>query len=267
MDRIKNKKLAQYVDDYPSQQVAADLFKGQWSSSFPASAGVTAGPIPLFEDSRINWAVDTMGSPEGKTVLELGFLEGGHSYMMSQMGAASVTAIDANTRAYLRALVAKEIMGMPNVHFYCGDFNKYLAKRDKKFDILLCSGILYHMVNPVQLIADMAACADNLFIWTHYYDHEMIYSKQASSFRNKLHFSTKEYECSADGYTAKVFRRSYLISLGWAGFCGGPNRYSYWLPKEELIGCLKHFGFRKLTFGFEEPGHKSGPSLAVVAQK
>lgn len=255
--------LSRYVDDYPSAQVAVDIFDGEWTSRFPAGTEVRAGTTPLFEDPRISWAMSVIGSPKDKTVLELGFLEGGHTYMLSQMGARQIDAIDANTHAYLKALIAKEILGMQNAKFYCGDFTKYLAKRENKYDILLCSGVLYHMTNPVQLLADMAACSDNLFIWTHYYDAEYI----VPSKDNAKHFSLKKHTCSADGFSAETYHRNYKDSLGWRGFCGGPEEYSCWMERKDIVACLEHFGFTHFEYSFEEQVHESGPAFAMVAQR
>src|SRR3954464_14009309 len=93
----------------PSVQAAVDIFKGEWSSKFPAEAGpVTAGQWALFEDARLAWALERLGGVAGKTALELGPLEGGHSYMLQRSGAASVVAVEGNPRAYLKCLLVKE---------------------------------------------------------------------------------------------------------------------------------------------------------------
>src|SRR6187402_1626923 len=89
--------LDSYVHAAPSPQLALDLFKGDWWSAVP---GLQAGSTPLFDDSRIRWAVEHLGGVTGRRILELGPLEGGHTYMLERAGAASVVAIEANTRAY-----------------------------------------------------------------------------------------------------------------------------------------------------------------------
>ena len=76
-----------YVHAAPSSQNAVDLFAGEWSSAFPEHAGVQAGPIPLGADDRILLLNDAFGSIDGWSVLELGPLEGMHTYMLEQMGA------------------------------------------------------------------------------------------------------------------------------------------------------------------------------------
>jgi hypothetical protein len=83
--------LDEYVGMAPSGQSAVDVFAGEWSSRLPV-AGVTAGEIPLFEDERVEWALGHLGNVAGRTVLELGPLEGGHSSMLERAGALAVVA-------------------------------------------------------------------------------------------------------------------------------------------------------------------------------
>src|SRR5687767_8820563 len=110
----------------PSNQAMLDIFKGEWSSRMPAETGLVTSPgqAGLFEDPRIAWAGQMFQGFEGKSVLELGPLEGGHSYMMQQAGASKVIAVEANNRAFLKCLIVKQILNLTNVQFLFGDFNR-----------------------------------------------------------------------------------------------------------------------------------------------
>lgn len=113
--------LDSYVKNAPSDQNAIDIFPGEWASMFPPPFNtLKAGGIPLFQDSRVAWAFERLGGVVGQNVLELGPLEGGHSYMLELAGAASVIAIEANTRAYLKCLVVKEIFNLCEPGFCAG---------------------------------------------------------------------------------------------------------------------------------------------------
>jgi hypothetical protein len=167
--------LDQYAKGLPSDQTALDIFKEEWSSRFPDERpDLRAGESPLFEDGRVTWSLDQIGGLDGKTVLELGPLEGGHTYQFDRAGAKKVTSIEANTRCYLKCLVAKEVLGMPAAHFLCGDFVEYLRANRDRYDFCFASGVLYHMKNPAEMIALAAKSADHLFLWTHYYDPEIV---------------------------------------------------------------------------------------------
>jgi hypothetical protein len=52
---------------------------------------------PLFEDPQTSWAIERIGGVQGKTVLELGPLEGWHSCILENAGVRSVVAIEGNT--------------------------------------------------------------------------------------------------------------------------------------------------------------------------
>lgn len=258
--------LDSFVKLGPTPQNALDIFKGEWSSSLPGSSSVLqAGKIPLFEDSRILWSVEQVGGTiEGKKVLELGPLEAGHSYMMETLGAASITAIESNTRAYLKCLIIKELLGLKRSQFLCGDFVEYLRTNPEKFDICLASGVLYHMVDPAELIFLISQVSDVVFMWTHYYSPEMF---QACPYLSPKFSSgvSAEYR----GFKHTLYRQEYqnALSIDNPGFCGGNNSFSNWMNKEDLCLCLEYFGFRDIAISFEVPDHPHGSCFCVVAKK
>jgi hypothetical protein len=114
--------LQLYSRQAPSPAAPFDIFKDDWSSEVP---GFKTGASPLFDDSRIKWLESQLGSFEGKRVLELGPLEGGHTFMMERAG-ATVTAIEANQRAFLKCLIVKDAFHLKS-EFLFGDFRPYLS--------------------------------------------------------------------------------------------------------------------------------------------
>ena len=250
---------AQYVAGVPSPQNAIDLFKGEWWSRFPAPFdGLRTGDVETFDDPRIAWAISEFGGVAGKSVLELGPLEGGHSYMLERAGIASIIAIEAHPRAYLRCLVAKEIVGMPHTRFLCGDFIDYLRASPPRFDAVIASGVLYHMTNPVELMALLARVTDKLFLWTHYYDAEPLTRNREVASR----FSG-ETRCIHEGFEHRLFRYVYGGSFG----IGGPRAFSNWMLRDEILDALGLFGFNMIRTAFNTPDHPNGPSFALVAER
>ena len=123
--------LQLYSRQAPSPAAPFDIFKDDWSSEVP---GFKTGASPLFDDSRIKWLESQLGSFEGKRVLELGPLEGGHTFMMERAG-ATVTAIEANQRAFLKCLIVKDAFHLKS-EFLFGDFRPYLsALEPRSFDL------------------------------------------------------------------------------------------------------------------------------------
>lgn len=260
---VRGNILDEYVRSAPSAQNALDIFKDEWASKFPAPlAELQAGAAGLFEDPRIAWGIAELGGVADRSVLELGPLEGGHSYMLEQAGAASVIAIEANTRAYLKCLVSKELLQLKRVQFLCGDFMEYLRANRTRFDLCVASGVLYHMRNPIELIARIAGTADRLVLWTHYYD-EAIIARQPHIARRFADPTAAEHE----GFRHTLHRFHYAEALAVQSFCGGTEEYSSWLSRDDILTGLEHFGFGDIHINYEQPDHPNGPCFTLVATR
>src|SRR5215207_5994601 len=153
------------VDRYerrpPSAQNAIDLFDDTWTSSFPAWLTLHAGTLPTFNDTRIRALLQHLDSIKGFKILELGPMEGGHTYMLHEAG-ASVTSIESSSRSYLKCLVVKEILHLNRAHFHLGDFVPYLAETRDRYDLVMASGVLYHTLDPLHVLERIAAITDKI---------------------------------------------------------------------------------------------------------
>jgi hypothetical protein len=254
--------LTDYVKTPPSPQNALDAFAGTWASRFPPPyEGLRAGTTRLFEDLRVEWAINELGGVDGKTILELGPLEGAHTFMLERHGAASIVAVEGNRGAYLRCLITKELLSLERSRFLCGDFLAYLQSTSDTYDLCFASGVLYHVQNPVELIALIAARAESLFMWTHYYDEANVPTRGGRP--RVVPVESAEYR----GFEHRRYRYRYGLSLLWRGFCGGSAPFAHWLTREDLLGALEHFGWTSIQIGFDEPQHPNGPALALVARR
>ena len=206
-----------------------------------------------------------LGSIQGLSVLELGPLEGGHTYMLEQMGVASITAIESNTRAFLKCLIAKEIFSLQRSHFLCGDFIEYLRGNQQHFDLGIASGVLYHMRNPAELVWLLSQVTDKLLVWTHYYDEKAIRTQNQNNVTPR--FSSPGVSKSEHGFDHILYRYDYLHTLGWAGFCGGSEEYSCWMTRDDILKCFTFFGFKNIQTSFEHSDHPNGPAFAFLATK
>ena len=255
--------LEAYARTAPSAQNAIDIFKGQWSSQLPPPyQDLTGGAAPLYADPRLAMALDMLGGVTGKRVLELGPLEGGHTYQLDRAGAADVLAIEGNTNAFLKCLVVKELLGMRSARFVCGDFVEYLRGAPERVDLTLASGVLYHMINPVELLARLAGVADAVYIWTHYYDASLL-AKRLTNARHIVVPESAEYE----GFRHSLHRYEYGAALERQDFCGGSRPQARWLTRADILGALAHFGYSRIEPFYEQPDHAHGPAFALLAQR
>lgn len=254
--------LDQYVRTAPSAQSAIDLFTGEWSSRFPASTGLVAGDVPLFEDPRISWVIDRAGGVEGKRILELGPLEAGHSYMMHQAG-ASVVAVESNSRAYAKCLIVKEVLNLQRCSFLLGDFVRYLEETDEEFDVVIASGVLYHSPDPLGLLESIARVARQVAIWTHYFEPAVV----AANPDQERMFVPEAEKVSWKGDSFALHRRNYLESLQWAGFCGGPESSALWMERDGLMTALGLLGYSRIDVQHDDLQNPNGACVMLFAEK
>lgn len=251
-----------YVNRYPTKQNIVDLFENEWSSVFPAEFGLKSvpGTAPLFEDARINWIDKISEGLRGKTIVELGPLEGGHTYLMEKLGASRIVAIEANKRAFLKCLCVKEIMNLKVSRFLLGDFNSFLEKNQEPFDIAVACGVLYHMREPLSLIDSLCANArEGIFLWSHYFDAQVVTQLQSLKKRFDLN---PEAKAGVDHY-----RYYYQDALTWDGFCGGGYEYSHWLTLQSIKNRFIHNGFSNIIEHFHQQDHPHGPAIALYCQR
>jgi hypothetical protein len=244
----------------PSAQTAVDAVGIEWASRLPLD-DVRTGDVELFDDERVNWAFERLGGAQDRSVLELGPLEGAHSAMAQRAGAARVVAVESNRRAYLKCLVVKDLLELDRCQFLCGDAIGYLDTTDDHFDLCMANGILYHMTEPVRMLDLIGRRADRLLLWTHYYDAEAV--AEALVARS---LDEKPVALEHNGYRYEAHRYDYGVMSRLAGFWGGNEAYSHWLPREHLLGALEHFGWREIEVAFEERT-PHGPALALVATR
>jgi SAM-dependent methyltransferase len=251
-----------YVREAPSAQLAVDLFKGEWTTALPEHLGVHAGTMPLMEDPRIDWILQQAGGVDGRQVLELGPLEAAHTYMLEEAG-ASVTAIESNTRAYLRCLVVKELLNLRNSTFMLGDFVPYMESTDRRFDLVLASGVLYHSPDPLRLLTALARVTDRVGIWTHYYDPPLMQATAVEVVRFFPEVDTAEI----GGRSVNLHRRNYFELRDNQAFCGGPEATAVWLELEDLLHVLSSLGFTRNVIGDNDLQHAAAPAVLLYAER
>lgn len=252
-----------YVRQAPSPQQTLDIFAGKWASRLPGEfAQLKAGENLLFDDPKVGWAREKLRelgvAIAGSTVLELGPLEGGHSYLLAREGAASVTAVEAHQEAFLKCLVVKELLGLERVNFLLGDAVPFLRQIGHTYDIGFAAGILYHMENPVELIELLCRRTRAVYLWTVYWD-------EAFS-RSNPHVPAGNGPVSARnhaGFIHALHRHSYGEGLNYGKFWGGPEDHSNWMEKGDIERAFAHFGFGRQVC--EQEANPNGSALRLVA--
>jgi len=102
-------------------------------------------------------ALDRHGFPAGmagKTVLDIGCNAGFYSTVAKLRGASSVVGLDSQEHYIAQALLIKQILGT-DIDFRIADGHT-LEGNVGPFDIVINTGIIYHLQNPMDFLAKMA---------------------------------------------------------------------------------------------------------------
>ena len=250
-----------YVSSTPSLQNAVDAVAG-WNTSFPAQYELKAGALATYNDPRILWAIECFGSLEGRHVLELGPLEGGHTSMLEAAG-ARVDAVEANQRAFMRCLVTKEIFGLTRSKFWLGDFIKALQNWEQRYDMIFASGVLYHLKHPLELVELVASRTDAVYFWTHVVTEESMPRWDPRRLVIAPDVETHQFH----GLDVRAYRRTYASAQNNVTFCGGINDEHRWLHRDDLLEALRLVGFTDIRTAHDQPDHPYGPALSIFARK
>jgi hypothetical protein len=255
--------LDEYYKKAPSYQSTVDLFINEWSSKLPDvdNIPITTGHANLFNDARIT-VMNEKFPLHSKKVLELGPLEGAHTYMIAKYGAKEIVAVESNSRAFLKCLIVKELYNLNTANFLLGDAIEYMSTCNKHFDICLASGILYHSQTPGKFIESISKVSDRVLLWTHFYDDASI--KEKPDVLKKFKSIKQE---SIKGFTFDLHKYEYGEALDWKGFCGGSESFTSWITKDTLLKLLTLCGFAKVTIIFEDFNHQNGPNICLLAEK
>ena len=230
MDMIEDKLLS----NFPSNQNAIDCFPDLWYSKFPEEFNVKAGESLLFHDHRLLWALEQLKPSRDWNVLELGPLEGGHSYYLEkQAKVKSITAVEANRLCWTKCLITKEITKLQNTHFLLGNFLEFLKSSKDTFDLCVAIGVLYHMKDPLELIKLLARRTNRLIIWT------QIINDRKEQERESIQLNDGDFRVTG-------FINHYGKAIDSGKFIGGIEDYAVWLTREGLHRVLNYFGFTKI---------------------
>lgn len=246
----------------PSAQNAVDAVPG-WCTALPRETGAAAGALALTQDDRIAWMIEALGSVAGMEVLELGPLDGGHTAMLHGAGAARIEAVEANRLAFLRCLVTKNLLGLDRARFHHGDISAGLGTVERRYDLILASGILYHLADPVAVLRRLAPLTDRLFLWTHVVDPAAMPEGDA----RRGAFTGAVREIDHDGLVLRLHERRYHGAERDVRFCGGPRDVHVWMEREGLLALVDRLGYDRVRTAHETPDAAGGPALSILAER
>jgi SAM-dependent methyltransferase len=213
---------------------------GPWITHFVIDGVESGGKFHALEDSRVGQFFESF--PKVCTILELGSLEGGHTFALARRPSVRrVLGVEARASNIAKARFVQELLRVRNAEFIEADLEKTELAAFGKFDAVFCSGVLYHLPEPWKLIEQAARVAPRLFIWTHYAHHS-----QANITLNGL--NGKNYD---EGGKEEPL--------------SGMSPKSFWLTLGSLQKALASAGFNSVQILDNDPKHSNGPAVTIAA--
>jgi hypothetical protein len=243
----------------PSPQNAVDIFRDHWAADLAGLIPVETGGavLPFTSDDRPVLAAETFGRGgrlDGFRVLELGPLEGGHTFQLERLGAREIVAIEANVEAYLKCLIVKELVGLSRSRFLLGDFCAYLEETGERFDLVFASGMLYHMADPIGLIESISRVTDRCFVWTHYFDAD--------------HYPGPPRTAKPDTRNPRITRHEYHYQdMNCDRFWGGNLSLNIWLSRADILSSFESAGLRYIKVLQEHRQNENGAAFSFAASR
>jgi SAM-dependent methyltransferase len=211
-----------------------------WITKFHLAGADYGGDFDAMNDVRIEQFFEIF--PNAKTVVELGSLEGGHSFALAQnAGVERVLAIEGRAKNIEKAKLVQKVLGDKKVEFVEGDLEKLDFEQFGRFDAVFCSGLLYHLPRPWELLPKLARVSPNIFIWTQISEEE-----KAKKVRS--------------GWRGKFYREG-----GFFDPLSGLSKKSFWLSLGSLIGLLTENGYREVKIFEHNLAHPRGNAVTLAA--
>jgi SAM-dependent methyltransferase len=212
-----------------------------WVTKFTIKGKDYGGDFDAMNDKRVKEFFRYF--PNVKTILELGSLEGGHTFALSRFpGVERVVAIEGRKSNVDKAQFIQQMLDIQNVEFVVANLESFDFSTKGPFDAVFCVGLLYHLPKPWTLIEKSSKASQNLFLWTHYAPE-------------------KEANLEMNGYRGVNYKE-----FGLSDPLSGMSPQSFWPTLDHLKRMLLYYGFSKTTIIENDENHPHGPCITLAAE-
>jgi SAM-dependent methyltransferase len=213
---------------------------GPWVYQFQIAGKIYGGGISAVGDERVERFFRY--APNATTILELGALEGAHSFIFAtRPGVKRVVALEGRETNLGKARFVQDLLEIRNVEFAQANLEHADLKQFGKFDAVFCCGLLYHLPEPWKLIRQCSTIAPLLFIWTQYAAED-----EARDIGNGLRGKTH-------------------IEGGAEEPLSGMSPTATWLTLPCLRDLLGATGYTSIDVIYDDPAHANGPAVTIGA--
>jgi hypothetical protein len=212
-----------------------------WVSGFDIGGRRYGGHYDPSADPRV--AHFHRHFPNARRVLELGSLEGAHSFALRKLpGVEEVVGVEGRESNIEKAEFVRRILGVAGVTFVHANLEDFDLSSLGAFDAVFCSGLLYHLPKPWELLRRLRAASANLLLATHYAPLE-----KANSWRS--------------GYRGMVY-----AEFGLKEPLSGLSPESFWPTRAALQAMLVAAGYPHADVCDDDTAHPHGPLITLAVR-
>lgn len=162
---------------------------------------------------------------------------------MCLAGHAYVLGVDAHQSHVEKCSLAKTALQLDNLEFRTGNVRDVLAELHSGFDVVLCSGLLYHLNAP-----DVFTVIERIHdVTTRLAIFDTHVSLRATSI---VEYGGKTYHGQTYVEHRETVSREEMERARWASY---GNRSSFWFTRPSLVNALAHAGFSSVYECFAPP--------------
>jgi SAM-dependent methyltransferase len=210
---------------------------GEWNYDLPLKYGIWTNGNKNIPHTRLKRVVQIASDFSKRDfrnlrVLDLGCLDGIFSIEFALQGAETV-GIDIREDNIVKCNFYKKVVGLENVKFIQDDVRNVNKEKYGTFDIVICSGILYHLDIP-----DSFILLENLYEMA----SELVITDTLISLSTTTSAFYKDREYFGHIYTEfpEDTSENDQLKLRLAAF---KNPRSFWFSRPSLINFLHFCGF------------------------
>lgn len=138
---------------------------GPWITQFSVLGVNYGGKYDALNDDRVSRVVEFF--PQCSRILEVACLEGAHTVILSRAYPyTDIVALDGRSQNIEKAKFLTSLHGCKRVTFGVEDLEEADLAKYGRFDLGVCLGLLYHLIEPWKFIQRIGAQCDALWIWT-----------------------------------------------------------------------------------------------------
>ena len=227
--------MRKYVTEYKNMDEVVGAH-GSWSAM-----AIRLGPDEYTKQDQADFrlrrilqvAADAVGKPLSDCrVLDLACLEGHYAIEFALHGSSAV-GIELREANIEKAAFAVKKLGLDNIELYLDDVNNLSAEYYGTFDIIICSGILYHLrgEDACSLIGKISECCTGIMILDTFI---------AANYQKTIVLDGKEIHGSPyKEHNTNASKEERVADL-WASV---DNEESFWLTEESLLRVIQEAGF------------------------